>query len=270
MNVLIMGRAKTGTTVISKTIQNSLPGTTHYSLEPKNIGFFYQPEHFPDTDHQVVKIIFEHWDTAPRCRMGLIHNESPLSFDKQVCIVRDPRDELLSRLMYFIKPWKDANGLVEEKNQRWFAALEKKEQDPGSASFFDMVSTLDSIYNSNMRAAVLNEKIVQHYYRVLDNIQQPVHILKYEDFMRGNLSELENYLGFKLSNNRDVGSLGRTRRSESFNNWKQFYTPADIDLLKPVYSSILEKMGYDDWNLEQADSLNPENFSRYAERLATE
>ena len=103
LNVLVMGPAKTGTTVISKTIQHSLPGA-QYHLEPKRALFFERGAHLRSKSSQVVKIIFEHWAQAPRLRSAIVHNELSLKFDKLVAIVRDPRDELLSRMMYVIHP----------------------------------------------------------------------------------------------------------------------------------------------------------------------
>jgi len=43
-NILLVGKAKTGTTVISKAIQHSIPGATYY-LEPKSMEYFEHGEH---------------------------------------------------------------------------------------------------------------------------------------------------------------------------------------------------------------------------------
>jgi len=93
MNVLVIGRAKTGTTVISKAIQKSLPSAC-YHLEPKSICFFEHGAHLEEENAKVVKIIFEHWIESRRLRDAFMYNETRLKFDRVIAIRRDLRDEL--------------------------------------------------------------------------------------------------------------------------------------------------------------------------------
>ncbi len=65
MNVLVIGKAKTGTTVISKTIQATLGEGCEYYLEPQDVSFFDNDQFLDKKTHRVVKIIFEHWDSRP-------------------------------------------------------------------------------------------------------------------------------------------------------------------------------------------------------------
>ncbi len=267
MNILVMGRAKTGTTVISKTIENSLSGTSHYSLEPKDIGYFYDQRNFPEVDNQIVKIIFEHWNGTPRFRNGLLHNESPLKFDRVVSIVRDPRDEHISRLLYIIKPWVDAHGLNLEKTKLWLEALERKEQNPTSVSFLEMVSIFDDIFATRMMNQIMHPIEHNNYLEVLKVNQAQSFVIRYEDFMAGKLDALQDYLGFELSDNRCVGDLSRTLRTAAFDNWKSYFTEQDVKQLQPLYKPVLERMGYEDWLLNGQPKVQCESNSAYVKRL---
>lgn len=270
MNVLIVGRAKTGTTVVSKTIENSLEGESSYSLEPKDLSHFFQPENYRTGVNHVTKIIYEHWNLIPRSRMALICNETPLKFDKRVFIVRDPRDELLSRLLYFIRPWTDANGCHPEKNGAWIEALKKKESNPAAISFLQMVTIFDEIYDTKMHSQVLQERGFQQFFNFTTKKETNGFTLRYEDFIVGEVEPLEHYLDQKLTDKRDVGVLSRTRRSASFNNWKSFFTEEDIAVLKPIYADLLQSMGYSDWELDSVDRLPADENSEYASRLVSQ
>lgn len=85
--------------------------------------------------------------------------------------------------------------------------------------------------------------------------------------MTGNLVEIENYLGFKLVEDRTVDNLERTRRSGSHNNWKKAFTTEDVEFFKPSLSPVLENFGYTDWTLEPCEFLSAEHYSGYVKRL---
>jgi hypothetical protein len=130
MNVLVIGLAKTGTTIISKTIEKSISGDIEYHLEPKTIIFFEQEKFNYSKKSHVVKIIFEHWNLMPYMRSAICHNESLLKFDKIVCIERDIRDEIISRFMYKILPFSKKNIVTNEQIKIWTEWLKIKEINP--------------------------------------------------------------------------------------------------------------------------------------------
>lgn len=267
MNLLVIGRAKTGTTVLSKTVQNSLGGSSHYNLEPKNIQYFFNPANFPKTDHQITKIIYEHWNTTPRFRNGLIYNESPIKFDKVICIVRDPRDELISRLLYVIKPWMDAHGVSENQNARWLELLRRKEEHPAEFDFLELVSAFDSIYQTHMEKQILDPAPFAEYFSFVESHKNRIFSISYEDFMQNKLGSLEDHCKIKFGKSREVGELSRTKRSASYDNWRSFLNEGDVARLKPLYDDTIGPMGYKDWELTKLQSLPTTDYSGYVQRL---
>jgi hypothetical protein len=273
MNILVIGKGKTGTTVISKTIQKSILGNTVYHLEPKNIGFFEQPQFVQpnDTSH-IVKMIFEHWATKPRMRNAILHNEAVLKFHKVVCIVRDLRDEMISRLFYLIYPYKESNQLTDEQTEAWLKLLKQKEEFPQSVSFVELFKEFERIFGvsfERQRDIIIQQS--NQYFHFIQNTKRDIHVLKYEDFISRELTTLQDYLGFQLSDDQSVGDLlGRTKRSASFNNWKKVFTEEDVDFFKPKIASLLENFGYTDWELDECNALDSEHYSNYVKRLINE
>lgn len=261
MQVLVVGRAKTGTTVLSKTIHKSIPGA-QYALEPKRVLFFEQQDRVGKP--YVVKIIFEHWGPIPHLRDAIFYRETQMKFDKAVAIVRDPRDELISRL-YYIARGRAQAGCKRDAMDAWVAALEAKEASPSTVSFRWLVERAKETLGVNADAGSLQQ--AGAYFTWAQRLGPRVFILRYEDFMAGHLGPLEEYLGLTLSRDRDVGEHEYTRRSESSNNWKSFFTADDIAELRPVLEPQLTAMGYTDWDLDPEPKVDPSTGSGYVRRL---
>ncbi len=265
-NILVVGPAKTGTTIISKTIQHSLTNAG-YHLEPKNVLFFENKELASSASPQVVKIIFEHWNNKPRMRNAIIHNEAQLKFNKVIAIQRDPRDELISRLLYIALPYTISKGYDEKFIKAWTQLWKIKESNPAAMSIKSLIAAYNRLTQSNFMAYL---KGAQEYHGFLNAHQRRIYTFSYEDFIQGNNQGLEDHLGFKLTQERSVDDLGRTVRSCASNNWKKYFSPEDIEYFKGELGVILADMGYTDWSLTPVKSLNPEHCSQYISRLVQE
>lgn len=264
MNILVLGKAKTGTTVISRTIHNSL-GEAGFHMEPKQIEFFMK-EKLPHEDDHVVKIIFEHWDKTPNVRRAFTLNELPLKFDKKVAIVRDPRDELLSRMMYIIYPWLEKNKYRgnEKKVADWLSFVAGVESNPVDYSFLDLVSRFDQIFGVKI---LQNRHRLTAYFNFCKFLGDRAFLIRYEDFISGNVSDLEAYLGFDIANESGIEDSHRTRRSANFNNWKAIFKEDDVTYFKSNFGDLFEQYGYTDWELEPATTLPSEHYSGYLLRI---
>jgi len=263
MNVLVVGPAKTGTTVVSKAIHQALPGS-EYRLEPKALGAFVHPIGPPGV---VVKIIFEHWVDTPHLRAAIVHNELPLKFDKVVAMLRDPRDELVSRL-YFVARERVKQGEVSDAAfAEWLALLRAKEADPASISFARMCDEGRRLLDVELRPM---PGVVNRYLEFVASLPKTAHVLRYEDFVRRESETLDAYIGRPISAEPDLGVEHYTRRSATSGQWRQIFTEQDVAAFRPGLAPLLAKVGYDDWDLEPQDVLDPAMFSGYVERLVHE
>lgn len=265
MHILVIGRGKTGTTVISKTIANGAE-SQKYHLEPKETKFFVTkpPTRNPST---TTKILSDHWASRPRIRNAIVHNEFPFKFDKRVAITRDPRDELISRMFYLAYAWAQTPQFDERVAADWVSLLEAKEARPDAVHFADIASFIKA--NIGYDAWALPE--IRGYMNLIKHLPAHSFTIKYEDFIAGNTSSLESYLGFKLPDNRDVGpGLRRTYRSGKADNWKTFFTASDMQRVQSDYDQILDALGYNDLEKPSGGQISTDECSGYVRRLFRE
>jgi len=91
-------------------------------------------------------------------------------------------------------------------------------------------------------------------------------ILRYEQFVAGNHSELETYLGTRLAVKPPElpTKHSHTARTRFFGNWKNWFVESDIELFKPLFDDYLLRHHYDrSWQLDEKPIINPEHGSQY-------
>jgi hypothetical protein len=261
LKVLILGKAKTGTTIVAKTIQANL-SRARLTMEPESPDELLRRE-LTDRGNSVTKVIFEHWNRFPSERNALVLNEL-INFDRIVCIIRDPRDELISRLIYYVFPWSENHPGNDQKIQSWIELVRQKEQDPSSLSMLDLASGMDSIFGGKFLTE-LNQ--LHDFSSFLAQLPDNAFLLRYENFIRGNVEPLEKYLEFPLGKKASKRKFRYTKRTASLNNWKQFLLPEDVEYLKSNYGDLIERSGYTDWALDTPASLPSEHYSGYIKKL---
>ena len=166
--ILVTGVPKTGTTIVYHSIRMALP---------QNALCLFEPEHrnllLPDQINTPV----------------LVKSFIPASlaydhFDKKILIIRDPRDQIISQMLY--RPYNIITQkliLPEEKSRRVLqeimSLLHQKELDPGSVSVKEIRSLLEiediGQYGNNQ----------MEYYEK----RPSTFIYKYEDCIDGNLKQ---------------------------------------------------------------------------------
>lgn len=270
MNVLVFGQGKSGTTVIAKTIQHSLPGAV-FLMEPKTEEELTRP----GAVHTVVKILHGQWQQNLSGLTNVLRNDSSARFDRIVKIIRDPRDQAISSFLYNFFTLSQPGAATDEQLDEIVELVRAKERTPQTISFASLCDGVNRImrwrgYSSAWLMAKSGQVTNHAFWHFLLSLGDTGHLLRYESFIRGELQRLEAYLGLKLSTRREVGSYERTRRSASAGNWREFFTAEDVEILRPLTSDLLEEMGYLDWELRPVEGLNPEYFSGYLARLRSE
>jgi hypothetical protein len=268
MNILVIGKAKTGTTIISKTIQHSINKENEYHHEPKNIMFFERKIFSEKIKSHVVKIIFEHWNSKPRMRNAICHNEATLKFNKIVCIKRDFLDEIVSRFMYILRPYSKKKEISDIQLQLWIDLLREKETNPSSISFLNMIKKMHEIFKIDFIANINScIRYSCEYANFIKTNNKIIHTVQYENFIKGETAQLEEYLEFPLNNIRNVGELSHTTRSKTYNNWKTFFTEEDVEYFRKIISNNTAVRQSEDWELTPCENLPSEYFSEYVKRI---
>ncbi|TIR25667.1 MAG: hypothetical protein E5X34_08595 [Mesorhizobium sp.] len=264
----VIGLAKTGTTVVSKTIQNTMSINDYY-MEPKDASFF---EAISTRENDcVVKVLYDHWVDRPNLFNSIVYNEFNTNFLANIFIVRDPRAEIISRLHYVAYPYFENRASSESDVQKWLEIFRRKESDPGAVSLRDITHHLATNFNVFGAEEIKQSSTAAiRYAEYLSNLPKELKtVLRYEDFVSGNLTD--HPLRDLLVGSRDVGDdLRRTRRSGGEDDWHAFFHPSDYEWLREILGNTAQLLGYDFAPTGPKHAINPENSSQYVEQIIRE
>jgi len=80
---------------------------------------------------------------------------------------------------------------------------------------------------------------------------------------------IESYLGFRLPSRVQVSPfVMRVERTRSSGDWRNWFTPADVDFFRPLLREAFAVFGYEDvWDLSPSAAVDPKHGSEYIARL---
>jgi hypothetical protein len=264
-DTLVVGMYKTGTTIVGSVIENSLPGAMLY-LEPKRVTFFEKLA--PSPGPIVVKIIYEHWMQRPFLLNGIVRGETPFRPDKSVAILRDPRDGMISALMYAAYQFV-LDGATREQVEQWAEVIRDKEANSEQRSVIGLIESMNGIFKLSYSPDWYFENFASYSSWLSEN-KDLLHVLRYEDFVAGDTEALAAYLGVRLKKTRElVPGLQRVSRTRGSGDWRRLMRPEDVARWKPRYGEALAASGYADWEL-RPESRGPAEGSAYILRIAEE
>lgn len=259
MKILIAGLAKTGTTGLLYLVANSFGAKPRILFEPKvcpaDLG--------PPEGNVVAKILI-----GPK-----LDAASFAHFDRKITIVRDPRDRVVSALLY---SQFHGNYLADGERVRIVReCLERKEADPSSLSIREILELVGKVtgkpdalgYHRRTVADAL-EWLRKYVATIPDGL-----FYKYEDFVSGRYAVLEKHLGMPITGAAEVPDrLRRVSRTQAYGDWRNWFTPQDVEDYKPLFAQWLDKHGYDpdDWTLNASPVIEREHCSGYFLKLVEE
>ena len=261
MKVLIAGLAKTGTTGLLYLIANSIGNKPRLLFEPQ-----FCPSNLSlDSGDVIAKVLIG----ADLDAASFTH------FDKKITIIRDPRDRMISLLLF--KQF-HANYLTDTvKISIVRELLERKESAPAKISIRKILEDIGRISGEEDAAVRFKENNVSKPLARFDKFASIISdslLFKYEDFVVGKFSPLEKYLCLTISSGVvDLpDNFKRVKRTLSYDNWRNWFTAEDVEEYKPLLSPWLENYGYDpdDWTLNEVPNIEREHCSGYFMRLVEE
>ncbi|MEL6364560.1 MAG: hypothetical protein AAFR11_06950 [Pseudomonadota bacterium] len=258
-DALIIGRAKTGTTFLARSVAGALGADTRYLSEPKTpdeamAGAGAAP--------RAVKIIFEHWD-EPALRTVI---ENP-AFGARLAIVRDPRDEYVSRALFMVRAeiWSGRAG--RRQVEAWADVLRKKEDAPRATSFSELMAAYGRIFPDAKGAPGL-KNFARGFERYLDFLDAAeMARVRYETFASGDFGEVSAATGRTVAPATDLGGQWYTKRGAGAGDWRRLFTIDDLERLQAELGAVVARAGYDDWALDPDPVLDPAHFSGYVGAL---
>ena len=264
-SALVVGMQKTGTTIVASVLESSIPGAGLY-MEPKRVAFFEKCA--KSGDPVVVKIIYEHWMQRQSLLRGIIHGETGFRPDKTVAIIRDPRDGLISALMYGAYQCV-LDGANKDQVDEWVEIIRDKEAYPEKHSVISLIENMNKIFNIEHTQNSFFDNFMSYSAWIADTLDY-LYVLRYEDFIAGNTADLAAYLGIRLKRAQElIPKLQRVSRTRGSGDWRKLMLPQDVSFWKERYGSAFEIHGYDDWEVHP-ERLDPAVGSDYILRITEE
>jgi hypothetical protein len=251
MKVLLLGLGKSGTTALMVGVSEAL-----------GIPFLMEPKNLARIDY-----------SAPVVVKKLIDDLSPgeerylKRFDRIVLIVRDPRDALISRLLY--RPY----GLPAFRRDRavrlYIRRIAKKIARPSSVSVREILALLQGM--SKDRTLDKLEALHAQCTRIYQAHAGRMLLCRYEDFVAGNTAALEAYVGARLPAKIEVGGdYRRVARSGSVGAWKHWFTPEDVAFFDGLFADFYAAFGYRPETPHAAQRIDRADTIDYTVRLINE
>ena len=265
MRTVLFGMPRSGTTYGFSLLAEALraQGALHEVFEPNRLqdGRFHRLDgmEWPDQDHTLVKILY----SSPEMHgwTGAAAADAFAHYDKKIFLVRDPRDRWISGFFY---RWFYVHQPDPAEFRRAHALVRAKEANPRSVPFHRLHA--DAAEALARHAADQKQKL-DELSAFLDRLRaEGWFVWHYEDLVDRNWASLEAYLGIPLKGEQDLrGNFRHVARSQAHSDWRRWFTEADVDFYRPVFSEYLAAQGYDssDWTLEHPDSLPAKQGSDY-------
>jgi len=230
MNCMVTGVGKTGTTILFASIRDGFPPDRECFFEPRTAAEF---------EHIVAR--GRHTNTLTKALLPnlLEHSHVIMRFDAIVLIVRDPRDQLISDLLYHFYEFKVRGDRVGFERAR--DLLRRKIESPSTVSTIQLYDTIASLAG---RPA--SERLARRYQRLVRFLHeyQP-HAIRYEDFVDGRVAGLSQYLGMPVSTASRVDEEHRrVVRTKTHGEWRAWLTPEDLEIINGRVAESMLALDY--------------------------
>lgn len=255
-SILILGLAKTGSTGLYNSVKAALSAAGHddyYCLfEPTRADQLHNVHRYAPQLPVLTKVMI-----AREPDLDLRYDR----FDKRVTLLRDPRDMIVSFLLFrpFIRadvPWERVEPFVE--------AIREKERDPASRSVHSLHLLADELGLASYRLERVVE-FMEWQEALID--RNDVFVVRYADFIAGHLDGLAEYLGLDVDTDAAASPwLDHILRSGATGDWRHWFTDEDVTVYRPHVASYMKRFDYEDeWQLAGAPVIASATASGYIE-----
>jgi len=271
-DIAIFGPHKGGTTALFYRVRNSLPVMPHGYFEPMEMTPIEEAElqcrarNRPASTPRLAKVML-----VPSDAPGHAVYRSFLGFEKRILLLRDPRDRMISEVLFFVQ---ECTQIYEDPVllHRLIRILRQKERRPQSVSFLSFWLAMATTGVSPQKTMSDITQYLRNQYAWLlefDRACGGLHRLGYEDMVDGRLESLEAYLGVSLKGSSAVDEVhDHVTRTRSSGYWRDWLTPEDVDFFKPILQDYILAYGYPaDWDLSEHPRIPAEHGTEYLRRV---
>jgi Sulfotransferase domain len=263
---IVLGPAKTGTTVVARTLVNAVR-PDGFSMEPASRQ---ELEALCGTKRIAVKIIFDTWREQLSDLTAICAGNEQAGIPTTICLIRDPRDELVSRLHYFAYSFFATRPTTDEQRTSWITTFQNKEADPDGVSALEMEEELWRTFGEGFRPP---QELHRSYLQFVEDLRalpaNKCHVLRYEDFIDRHIPP--DLKGLLLGPQLVHPLEQRVHRSGSKGAWNRFFTDRDTEFYNQYFEQYLITFGYPlARNAEIGPAISSGIGSAYVARLIDE
>jgi hypothetical protein len=242
LKVCILAMPKSGSTALFQAIRTRMSGEVLEGFEPKTLD---EVRGYKREQQVLTKVLPIGRDDAGNWEEGFRY------FDHRIVLVRDPRDLILSRI--FFRP-QVAEGKLwnnDDKLDGLIRRLKLKIEVPEAHNMFGDV--LDDL-SANHHA-----KIAFYYQKLQAQIRDGGRLITYDDVVSGNLDSLWQDLRLPREPLKSDNRWNHVPRTKASDNWRRWFTEADVAALRPIVDPVLQMFdGLDpNWDLAKSPQLTP-------------
>lgn len=257
--IAIFGQYKTGTTGLFYKIKNSLPPSTRTLHEEPRFTAQSGDKKRPI----LAKVILGRPDSS-----HAVDYDSFMHFNRKIYLVRDPRDWIVSGLLFMIQHQPKLRQNLPAMRQI-LDLLRQKETNPTALSVRRILHGILSLGSEQTIDELLSWIVLQHRWLFEFEDRLPFHHRqRYEDFVQGEMDDLAQYLALRLTGDAVVEKEhDHVPRTLGSGDWKNWFLDEDIECFRPLLRPYMARYGYpDDWETNATRTIRPEHCSQYVER----
>jgi hypothetical protein len=271
VKIVIYGLAKSGTSALFYKIRNSLPPGTIELFEPSSYGWkqairsrlsaLRRGHLLPDVLAKLLP-----WDWRP------VRVEDFEGFDRRILLVRDPRDRIVSELLY--RSYNAAFATADRPSLEFLDLLRAKEAEPAKVPVLRLVEAFERLEREAGGKADWLRRYRTHGLSLplrFHDERPRLAVFRYEQLVDGQFDPLEAALRIPLAGAAEVpAGLERVVRTKTYGAWRKWFAPEDVRSFRPVVADYLGRYYPSaDWDLDPAP-LDPAHGSVYVERIINE
>jgi hypothetical protein len=255
--IFILGAGKSGTTGLFALVYASLykfAGIAPARLfEPRDVDRLdkFKP------DFGVTKVLLERFIRFER-------TDFIKKFNKKIIIIRDPRDVIVSRLIWIIATRLYMINSIDAK--RIIRLLEQKQANPDSISIYKMFDEISLIKPNAAHGA---RKFAYLPAEVIGKLSKSFFILNYEKFIDLDFDDLEKYLNFPIvldgAASEIIARFSHVKRRAAYGDWKSWFLAEDYEFF--VDEAGMRALGYEPSVYKGPRSIGYEETVGYVRRL---
>ena len=156
-----------------------------------------------------------------------------------VLIVRDPRDQFISQMLYHFYEFKARGDRTGYESAR--DLLRRNIESPSTVSTIQLYDTIASL-----AGCPRSKSLAKRYQRLMSFLDryQP-HTIRYEDFVDGKVAALSHYLGLPVSTSSRVDDEHRrVVRTKTHGEWRAWLTAEDLEFINGRVAEFMLALDY--------------------------